>query len=262
MTNRRVAPTTLQGKPCLGLKDAAAHLGLATSSKAAVWRKVQAGSLRGLQDDRGRWFVPVAELDRYLAQVADTSTVGVREAAELLGVAVTTVRRWVRHGVLTGAQDARGRWSFERKTVSKHATALVVQREGLTGAQAVRFCGVGSVATLNAAVERGELVVFIDANGRRRFDQASVERFVAGREKRNRRSAGTLSSAEAAEVLGLASYTHMGWLAEHGLIDRVRVGRYWRYPAKAVHALKKKRDKVQGKGEAGRRGKAGTGGKN
>lgn len=244
----RATPTNLRGKPCLGLKDAATHLGMSESSKAAVWRRIQAGELHGLQDARGTWFVPVAELDRYLAQAGDTSTIGVREAAELMGVAATTVRGWAERGVLTGAQDARGRWSFQRKVVSKHATTLAVQREGLTGAQAVRYCGFGHANTLNDAVDGGELVAFVDANGRRRFDQNELERYLTERAKRDRHQPGTLSTQEAAEVLGLAARSSVRWFAERGHLDRVRVGRYWRYPVKSVQALKKKRDKVQGKG--------------
>lgn len=244
----RATPTAIKGKPWLGLKDAAVRLGMSPSSKAAVWRKIQAGELHGLQDPRGTWFVPVAELDRYLAQAADTSTIGVREAAKLLGVVVTTVRDWAVRGVLAGAQDARGRWLFQRKAVSKHGTALAVQREGLTGAQAVRYTGFGHVNTLNEAVQRGELMAFVDANGRRRFDPYELERYLAERAKHDRHRPGTMSTQEAAEVLGLAARSSVAWFAERGQIDRVRVGRYWRYPVKSVQALKKKRDKARAKG--------------
>ncbi|HDR9217384.1 TPA: helix-turn-helix domain-containing protein [Burkholderia vietnamiensis] len=245
----RATPTTIQGLACLRLADATVHLGLAASSKAAVWRKIQAGHLHGLQDARGAWFVPVAELDRHKALAADTSRVGAREAAELLEVAITTVRDWASRGVLAGALDDRGRWSFARKSVAAHAKTLAVQREGLTASQAVRYCSFRHVNTLNVAVERGEVSAFVDASGRRRFHQFELDRFLAERAKQYRHVPGTLSAREAAEVLGVADRSTIAWFAERGQLDRVRIGRYWRYPAKSVQALKRKRDKAaQAKG--------------
>ncbi|AOZ05903.1 helix-turn-helix domain-containing protein [Cupriavidus malaysiensis] len=245
----RITPTTVQGQACLRLKDATAYLGMATSSKPSVWRKVQSGVLHGLQDARGTWFVPVAELDRYLAQAADTSRVGPREAAELLGVSIFTVKAWAERGVLDGTQDDRGRWSFARKTVSAHARTLVEQREGLTTSEAVRLCGFGHATTLNAAVDRGEIRAFVDASGRRRFKQDELARFLAERAKLDPNVPGTMSSREAADVLGFAALSSVGWFAERGHLDRVRVGRYWRYPVKSVQAFKRQRDKqAQAKG--------------
>ncbi|MGK8203137.1 hypothetical protein ACRS8P_27990 [Burkholderia cenocepacia] len=244
-----VTPTNVQGQASLRLKDAAEYLGLAPSSKPWVWRKVQAGVLHGLQDARGTWFIPIAELDRYKAQAADTSRVGPREAAELLGVSIFTVKAWAERGVLAGTQDDRGRWSFARKTVAAHARTLVEQRQGLTTSQAVRLCGFGHATTLNAAVDRGEVRAFVDASGRRRFDQQELARFLAERAKLDPNVPGTLSTREAAGVLGFAALSSVGWFAERGHLDRVRVGRYWRYPTKSVQAFKRQRDKaVQAKG--------------
>ncbi|WP_186043164.1 MULTISPECIES: helix-turn-helix domain-containing protein [Burkholderia] len=252
----RATPTTIHGTPCLGLTDATVHLGLAASSRSAVWRKIQAGHLHGLQDARGAWFVPVAELDRHKALAADTSRVGAREAAAMLEVATTTVRDWAQRGVLAGALDDRGRWSFARKGIAAHAKALAVQREGLTASQAARYCSLGQVNsplrhlnTLNDAVKRGELTAFVDASGRRRFHRDELDRFLAERAKQDRHVPGTLSAREAAEVLGVADRSTIAWFAERGQLDRVRIGRYWRYPAKSVQALKRKRDKAaQAKG--------------
>ncbi|PRG43788.1 helix-turn-helix domain-containing protein [Burkholderia multivorans] len=240
----RATPTTIKGQACLGLADATVHLGLAASSKAAVWRKIQAGHLHGLQDARGAWFVPVAELDRHKALAADTSRVGAREAAMMLEVATTTVRDWAQRGVLAGALDDGGRWSFARKSIAAHAKALAVQREGLTASQAVRYCSFRHVNTLNVAVERGEVAAFVDASGRRRFHQQELDRFLVERAKQDRHVPGTLSAKEAAEVLGVADRSTVGWFAERGQLDRVRVGRYWRYPMKSVQALKRKRDRA------------------
>ncbi|PQV53433.1 helix-turn-helix domain-containing protein [Paraburkholderia sp. BL21I4N1] len=247
----RATPTTIQGKPCLGLADATVHLGLASTSKAAVWRKIQAGHLHGLQDARGAWFVPVAELDRHKARAADTSRVGAREAAALLDVATTTVRDWAQRGVLAGALDDGGRWSFARKSVAAHAKNLALQREGLTASQAARYCSLGQVNsplrhlnTLNDAVKRGELSAFVDASGRRRFHQQELDRFLVERAKQDRHVPGTLSAKEAADVLGVTDRSTVAWFAERGQLDRVRVGRYWRYPVKSVQALKRRRDKA------------------
>lgn len=252
----RATPTTIKGQACLGLADATAHLGLASTSKAVVWRKIQAGVLHGVQDARGAWFVPVAELDRHKARTTDPSRVGAREAAELLEVAITTVRDWASRGVLAGTLDDRGRWSFARKSIAAHAKALTVQREGLTASQAARYCSLGQVNsplrhlnTLNDAVKRGELSAFVDACGRRRFHQGELDRFLVERAKQDRHVPGTLSAREAADVLGVADRSTVGWFAERGQLDRVRVGRYWRYPVKSVHAWKRKRDKAaQAKG--------------
>ncbi|MBB2981573.1 MULTISPECIES: helix-turn-helix domain-containing protein [Burkholderiaceae] len=239
----RVTPITIQGQACLRLKDATAYLGLATSSKPWVWRKVQSGELHGLQDARGTWFVPVAELDSYLAHAADTTQVGPREAAELLDVSISTVKAWATRGVLAGTQDDRGRWSFARKTVAAHARALVEHRQGLTTSQAVRLCGFGHATTLNAAMDRGEVRAFVDASGRRRFELDELTRFLAERAKLDPNVPGTLSTREAADVLGFSAPSSIGWFAKRGHLDRVRVGRYWRYPTKSVQAFKRQRDK-------------------
>ncbi|WP_416268278.1 helix-turn-helix domain-containing protein [Burkholderia cepacia] len=245
----RVTPTTVQGQACLRLKDATAYLGMAPTSKPWVWRMVQAGVLHGLQDGRGTWFIHIAELDRYKAQAADTTWVGPRDAAELLGVSIFTVKAWAERGVLAGIQDHRGRWSFARTAVAAQARTLMEQRQGLTTSQAVRLCGFGHATTLNAAVNRGEVRSFVDASGRRRFDQQELARFLAERAKLDPNVPGTLSTREAADVLGFSALSSVGWFAERGHLDRIRVGRYWRYLVKSVQAFKRQRNKqAQAKG--------------
>ncbi|SDG92908.1 DNA binding domain-containing protein, excisionase family [Paraburkholderia phenazinium] len=249
MTARaRATPIIIEGRPSLGLPDAAVYLGLARTSRAGVWRKIQAGEVHGVQDARGTWFVPVAELDRYLAQAAGTSSVGVREAAVLLDVSASTVLDWAERGTLHGTKDGRGRWAFARKAVEAHAATLAEQRAALTATQAVRYCALGHVNTLNEAVTRGELQAFVDASGRRRFHVTELDRFLASRAKHDHRLPGTLSTQEVADALGLATRSSVPWLAEHGRLDRVRIGRYWRYSAKTVQALKRERDTIQAKG--------------
>lgn len=96
----------------LTLLEATRYLGLRGTS--TIWRKLKAGTLAGVQDDKGEWAIGQADLDRYIAGQANTESVGMVGATALLGVNRKTVYRWASEGKLPGTQDHHGTWSFAR----------------------------------------------------------------------------------------------------------------------------------------------------
>lgn len=111
------------------------------------------------------------------AEQPDGEPVTVTEAAELLGVAASTVHRWLAEGFIAGEQDTPGAPWRIRITDELRARLVEQPPEGwLTVAEARHALGI-SRQTVLQRVKRGELNAVHVRNGRQKGRKASESRY-------------------------------------------------------------------------------------
>lgn len=102
-------PEPIEG--CITLREATHYLGYKNVS--TTWRRIEAGQLNA-KLVKQCFYVTIAELDRFINERSNTSTVGLIEAARIVGVAHTTVVRRATQGKIPATKNEQGFWVFKR----------------------------------------------------------------------------------------------------------------------------------------------------
>lgn len=106
----------------------------------------------------------------------DDAMIPIGEAARILGVTTTTLRRWTDQGQVAAYRTPGG----QRRYLRSEIEALAARGEQLlTVRQAAELLGV-SKSTLRNWTARGLVEATRTDGGHRRYRRADIERFVAG----------------------------------------------------------------------------------